>query len=430
MEEITIRGARIHNLKNINLTIPKRKLVVITGISGSGKSSLAFDILFEEGKNQYLRSIGILSGLDNEDRFDSITGIGPTVSVRQNTIRQSNPRSTVGSKTGILNQLALLYASEGVKADDDGEHLSIGSFLYTTSDGMCMQCQGRGAYYDVNLTHLVPDQNTTLLQVYEKLHVTTGFMRLLQKKLGQYFQTPFWQLPEEVRDEVVYGSYDNGKQSYCIERILRSAYERGEDVETVYERMVCPKCHGERVSEEAGEVLLHGRRIGELGQMTLRCLLTFLEKIPKEELTQFGRNTIRHIQKRLTHLISFRLGHLSLYREMSTLSGGEMQRVFLHLHLESGQDSLIYVFDEPLAGLHPSEKQSMMNAVKELRDIGNTVIVVEHDPEMICQADHIIEIGPKAGIEGGTVVYEGTYEDYQRAETLLGKSLFDSKITE
>ena len=108
MEEINIQGARIHNLKNINVRIPKHQLVIITGISGSGKSSLAFDILFEEGKNQYLRSIGILTGLDNQDRFHKIEGIGPTVAVRQNTIRQSNPRSTVGTKTGILNQLALL----------------------------------------------------------------------------------------------------------------------------------------------------------------------------------------------------------------------------------------------------------------------------------------------------------------------------------
>ncbi|HCC94497.1 MAG TPA: excinuclease ABC subunit A, partial [Flavobacteriaceae bacterium] len=118
MEEIKIQGARIHNLKNINLAIPKHQLVVITGISGSGKSSLAFDILFEEGKNKYLRSIGILTGLDNEDRFDTMEGIGPTVAVCQNTIRQSNPRSTVGSKTGILNQLAMLYTSDGKAMDE------------------------------------------------------------------------------------------------------------------------------------------------------------------------------------------------------------------------------------------------------------------------------------------------------------------------
>ncbi len=425
MDEIKISGACIHNLKHINLTIPKRKLVVITGISGSGKSSLAFDILFEEGKNQYLRSIGILSGLDNEERFESLTGIGPTVSVRQNTVRQNNPRSTVGSKTGLLNQLALIYASDGVNTRDTKmqEHLSIGSFLYTTADGMCLHCQGRGAYYDVNLERLIPEQNITLLEVYERLHVTAGFMRLLVKKYGAYFQTPFWSLPEDVREKVVYGTYESGKQSYCIERILRSGFERGEDVEAVYEKQICPVCHGERVSEEAQDVLLHGKRIGELGQMTLYSLLAFLQDISDEELSQFGINTLRHMKQEIKHLIKFRLGHLSLYREMSTLSGGEIQRIFLHLHLESGQDSLIYIFDEPMAGLHPAEKQSMMDAVKELRDIGNTVIVVEHDPEMIKQADHIIEIGPMAGRDGGEVVFEGDYRCYLSADTILSRYL-------
>ncbi|HPY61260.1 MAG TPA: hypothetical protein PLG55_11120, partial [Methanospirillum sp.] len=375
MEEIKIQGARIHNLKNLNLTIPKHQLIVITGISGSGKSSLAFDILFEEGKNQYLRSIGILAGLDNEDRFDTLKGIGPAVAVRQNTIRQSNPRSTVGSKTGILNQLALLYASEGRNSNAPEEHLSPGCFLYTTADGMCIECQGRGSYYDINLEQLVPSKNSTLLEVYEQLHVTAGFMRILRNKYGEYFEVPFWKLPEDVRDEVVYGTYQNGKQSYCLERILKNAYEKGEDVEQVYMKTVCKACHGERVSDEAKEVLFHGKRIGELGQMTLTELLEFL-------------NVIRNIKKKLEHLIQFRLGHLALYREMSTLSGGEVQRIFLHLHLESGLDSLIYIFDEPLAGLHPSEKQSMIEAVQELRDIGNTVIVVEHDREMLLHADH------------------------------------------
>lgn len=163
MEEIKIQGARIHNLKNINLTIPKHQLVVITGISGSGKSSLAFDILFEEGKNQYLRSIGILAGLDNEDRFDTMEGIGPTVAVRQNIILQSNPRSTVGTKTGILNQLALVYASDGKALDEHSKHHSPGFFLYTTIDGMCLSCQGRGSYYDINLEQLIPDKTTLLI---------------------------------------------------------------------------------------------------------------------------------------------------------------------------------------------------------------------------------------------------------------------------
>ena len=428
MENIKIQGAKIHNLKNINLIIPKRKLVVITGISGSGKSSLAFDILFEEGKNQYLRSIGVLAGLDKEDRFDTIEGLGPTVSVRQNTIRQSNPRSTVGSKTGILSQLALVFSADGMSLDEQEGHLSPAHFLYTTAEGMCIHCQGRGSYYDIDLEQLIPDKSTTLAEVYEKLKVTAGFLRILKKKIGSYFDTIFWQLPEEVREEVVYGTYDNGKQSYCIERILRNAYEKGEDVEEVYVKPICPECHGERIDDDAKQILLHGKRIGELGKMTLTELLDFLEGVPEEELSQFSRNNIKNIKQKLRHLIQFRLGHLSLYREMSSLSGGEVQRIFLHLHLESGLDSLIYVFDEPMAGLHPAEKESMMDAIKELRDMGNTVIVVEHDKEMICQADHIIEIGPKAGVEGGKVVFQGNYEEYRKSETLLSKYLSEQSV--
>ncbi len=423
MKTIKIQGARIHNLKNLNLSIPKHKLVVITGISGSGKSSLAFDILFEEGKNQYLRSIGILAGLDNEDRFDSIEGIGPTVAIQQNTIRQSNPRSTVGTKTAILNQLALLFASEG-KAIEEGEHLKPGSFLYTTVDGMCLSCQGRGAYYDINLEQLIPDHATTLLEVYESLQVTAGYMRILKKKYGRYFETLFWELPEEIQGKVVYGTYDNGKQSYCLERILRNALEKGEDVEEVYEKMICPVCHGERIGQGAREVFLNGKQIGELGQMTLTGLLSFLSAMSEDELSQFGKNVVKNVKEKLKHLIRFRLGHLTLYREMASLSGGEVQRIFLHLHLESKLDSLIYVFDEPMAGLHPSEKQSMIEAVKQLRDLGNTIIVVEHDQEMIQQADHIIEIGPKAGVEGGKVVFQGDYEEYEKADTLLNQYIF------
>ncbi len=428
MKEIKIQGARIHNLNNIDLTIPKHQLVVITGISGSGKSSLAFDILFEEGKNQYLRSIGILAGLDNEDRFDRMEGIGPTVAVHQNTIRQNNPRSTVGTKTGILNQLALVYASDGKAMEEHSAHLSPGSFLYTTVDGMCLSCQGRGSYYDINLEQLIPDKKTSLLEVYESLPVTAGFLRLLKKKYGMYFETPFWELPEDIQGEVVYGTYDNGKQSYCLERILRNAYEKGEDVEKVYAKTICPDCHGERIGQEAREIVLHGKQIGELGKLTLSSLLRFLSEIPEEELSQFGRNMTKNVMEKLRHLIQFRLGHLTLYREMASLSGGEVQRIFLHLHLESRLDSLIYVFDEPMAGLHPAEKQSMIEAVKKLRDLGNTVIVVEHDKEMIRHADHIIEFGPKAGVEGGTVVYQGNYQEYEKSDTLLSQFLSGKRL--
>lgn len=428
MEEISIQGARIHNLRNINLTIPKRQLVIITGISGSGKSSLAFDLLFEEGKNQYLSSIGILAGLDNEDRFDKLEGIGPTVAVRQNTIRQSNSRSTVGTKTRILNLLALLYASDAKAGKSPSEQLSPGDFLYTTAEGMCLSCQGKGAYYEVNLEHLIPDRATVLSKVYEQLQVTPGFLQLLKKRYGRYFDTPFWELPEDIRGEVVYGTFDNGKQSYCLERILRNAYDKGEDVEDLYEKTICPDCQGQRLGEAGRNGTLNGKQIGELGQLTLSGLEHFISRIPGEELSQFGRNVIKRVKAKLIRLIQFRLGHLSLYREISSLSGGELQRIFLQLHLDSGLDSLIYIFDEPMAGLHPMEKQSLIKAMEELKDMGNTVVVVEHDKELLSHADHIIEIGPGAGTQGGTVAFQGDYEEYRKADTLLGSYLFGKHL--
>ena len=427
MDKILVQGAHIHNLKDINICIPKQKLVVITGVSGSGKSSLAFDVLFEEGKNQYLRSIGILSGLDNEDREHKLEGIGPTVAIRQNTIRQNNPRSTVGSKTGILNQLALVYASEGSNKEGDSEHLSPSDFLYTSADGMCVHCGGKGSLFEVNLHELIPNPKMTLREVYEALKVTPGFMRVLKNKLGHYFEVPFWELPEEIQDEVVYGEYMGGKQSYCIERILRNAYEKEEDVENVYAKVICPKCQGERLDDKAREITFFGKTIGELGKMTLSMLLQFLMQLPVNNLSQFSKKTLKSICKELKELEMFRLGHLSLYRELSTLSGGELQRVFLHMHLESKLDSLIYVFDEPMSGLHPSEKLSMISAIKKLRDIGNTVIVVEHDQTMIQEAEHIIEIGPKAGCEGGEIVFQGSFKQYLKAETLLSRYLVREK---
>lgn len=421
MQDIKICGACIHNLKHIDITIPKQKLVVVTGISGSGKSSLAFDLIFEEGKNQYLRSLGILAGLETKKNFDAAEGVGPTIAVRQNTVRQNNPRSTVGSKTTLLNQLAMIYLSDGTYLNGDRDDRSIGSFMYTTTDGMCLQCNGLGSYYDVNLHRLIPKNETTLSQVYENLKVTAGFFRVLERRYGNYMEVPFWKLPDEIRESAVYGTYENGKQSYCIERILKTSFEKEEDVENVYSKMVCPECGGERVNKEASSVLLGGKRIGELGLMTLSQLQSFLERLPKETYSEFGQSILSNLQEKLKELIEFRLGHLTLYRELSSLSGGELQRVFLHQHIETQSDSLIYVFDEPMAGLHPSEKESMIEAVKQLRDLGNTVIVVEHDREMIQHADHVIEIGPKAGVNGGEVVFEGSVVKYFKSHTLLSE---------
>ncbi|HGM3220123.1 TPA: excinuclease ABC subunit UvrA [Clostridioides difficile] len=437
MKEIKINGAKIHNLKNIDVSIPKDKLVVATGVSGSGKSSLMFDIVFEEGRKQYLQSLGILAGIDSEDKFDNIQGLAPTIAVQQNIILQSNPRSTVGTRTNILNMLTLLYSVEGqimctmcdTPVSDnlicnncgyEEERLRPSYFSYNSSDGMCMKCSGHGAYFEINIEKLVLDKHDTLKQVLDRARITPGYLRVFSKKFNDYLDIQFLQLPEEVRNEVLYGHYENGKKSSSLSKVFHNRYKRGEDLNGVYTMTACSDCNGFKIGEEARRVLLNGKHIGELGKMTILEIDDFLKiLIDQGNLNTFGTNLVNDILSKTRHLIESRLGHLSLYREMSTLSGGEMQRLFLNSHLDSEMDSLIYVLDEPTAGLHESEKIDILKSIKKLKDLGNTVIVVEHDKNTIEMAEHIIDIGPKAGVEGGQLVYQGDLEGLLQSDKSL-----------
>jgi len=447
---ITIKGARVHNLKNIDISIPKNKLVVATGVSGSGKSSLVFEIIFEEGRKQYLQSLGIVAGLDNEDKFDSIEGLSPAIAVQQNTIRQSNTRSTVGSKTNIMNRLALLYAGEGsihcstcgtavnenlccLECGNSEERLSPRYFSTLSPNGMCIKCSGRGSYFEVDMEKLVSDSRMTLEQVLDGVGLTPGYLRLFQRKFHSYLAIPFLQLPEEVRGEIIYGHYSNGnseKRSACLTNIFHARLRRGEPLNGVYANILCSNCHGFRVGEEAREVLLNGKHIGQLGMMTISEVDELLKDLLKQNtFTTIGKNLLQEILLKTNNLIRARLGHLSLYREMPTLSGGEIQRLFLHSHLDANMDSMIYVLDEPTAGLHESEKSDVLKFIHELKDLGNTVIVVEHNKNAIKIAEHIIDIGPKAGIEGGEVIYEGDLEGLLECKESITGQYLSGKMT-
>ncbi len=411
MQNITVKGARIHNLKNIDISIPKSKLIVATGVSGSGKSSLMFDIVFEEGRSQYLKSLGILSGIDDEDKYDSISGIGPTIAVQQSIIRQSNPRSTVGSKTGILNLLCLLYSGEGKDISSE-KRLPPSYFSHNSPNGMCIKCSGRGFYNKIHLEKLIPDDRVTLREVFMKAGLTPGYERLLDRKYGAYMDSPFTLLSDELKSEVIYGQNvgSNGdKRSYCLTKIFEGQlYRKDEDVSRFYGKTICSECHGFRIGEEARSVLIGGKHIGELGKMAISELERFLEDLKnRETFSRFRNNITKEILDKTSSLIKVRLGYLTLYREMPSLSGGEIQRLFLTTHLDSKLDSLIYVLDEPTAGLHEAEKEGILDSMKALRDLGNTVIVVEHDRNTIELADYVIDIGPEAGDLGGEVVYHG-----------------------
>lgn len=430
MQNIHIQGARVHNLKNIDVSIPKNKLIVATGVSGSGKSSLVFDILFEEGRRQYLQSLGILTDIIEENKFESISGIAPAVAVKQNIIRQSSPRSTVGSRTQILNLLCLLFARDGLSTcsvcGEELDHtlicqncgtteelLDASYFSYNAPNGMCLKCAGRGSYFEINLEKLIPESKTTLQQVLDGVgDITPGYMRLLQRQLKDHLNTPFLKLPPEIKEEVLYGHYVNNnyqQRSYCLTRVFELRVQRdGEDLSGIYTMVECAECGGARVGEEARSVKLNQKHIGQLGKMTINELQRFLTGLEGVfPLSSLGRKLLKEVLQNTNHLIESRLGHLSLYREMPTLSGGEIQRLFLNTHLDSKMDSLIYILDEPTIGLHESEKTDLLKKILALKELGNTVIVVEHDRKTIEMAEHIIDIGPKAGVEGGQIVYQG-----------------------
>jgi excinuclease ABC A subunit len=445
MKHIDIKGARLHNLKNIDIRIPKDKLVVVTGVSGSGKSSLVFDIIFEEGKKQYLQSIGIIPGITEEDKFDQISGIGPTVAVQQAIIRQSNPRSVVGTKTNILAYLGMLYAREGCmncsicgtrvdanlvceECGNTEERLEANYFSFNSPKGMCLNCEGRGVHFELVLEKLVPNDNITLSQVLTKAGVAASFRHLLKGRLKDFVDTPFSQMPEEAKDHILYGvqiQHPYPRRSLSLFSRLRNLLSKGEDVGGVMVRSSCPYCEGYRVGEEARRVTLGGKHIGHVGVMTIVELQAFLENLQTQAaLSVFGHNLIQELLQKTGYLIQVGLGHLSSYRPMPTLSGGEIQRVFLTSHLDSKMDSVIYILDEPTVGLHEIEKGDLLEQIASLRSLGNTVIVVEHDKNTIEQAQHVIDFGPLAGSDGGEIVFEGDYTGLLSAEeTITGQYL-------
>jgi excinuclease ABC A subunit len=448
MKSITISGARIHNLKNIDVTIPKNKLVAITGISGSGKSSLAFDIVFEEGRKQYLQSLGMLPGIAEEDGFDQIAGIGPTVAVQQAIIRQSNPRSVVGTRTRILSYLGVLYAYEGTlecsscgtpmngnwvcsRCGHSQQKLPANTFSFNAPSGMCLGCAGRGVRFELVMERLVPDRSFTLRQVLAHAGMLSSFQYMLKGRLKQYADTPFCEMPAQAQELMLHGvavGGDAGRRSHAIFGLLQQRLSRGEDVDGMMEVMPCPECQGYRVGEEARAVRLGGAHIGQLGTMTIADLHTFLEGLlAHERFSSYGQNLAREVLRKTCYLIAVGLGHLTPYREMPSLSGGEIQRLFLASHLDSKMDSLIYVLDEPTVGLHEIEKASLLDQITALRDLGNTVVVVEHDRNTIERAEHIVDFGPLAGVRGGEVVYQGDFAGLLASERSITGQYFSGR---
>lgn len=589
-DKIVIRGARAHNLKNINLTIPKNKLVVITGLSGSGKSSLAFDTLYAEGQRRYVESLSayarqFLGQMDKPD-VDSIEGLSPAISIDQKT-RSHNPRSTVGTVTEINDYLRLLWARAGVpicpndnvpitrqspeqmvdrvmklpertrlqilapvvrdkkgtqkkvfakiqregfvRVQVDGEtyeldevpdleknkkhtvnvvidriivkdgiksrlfdsfeaalRLSDGYavadviggdpimfsedyacpicgftvgkleprlFSFNAPIGACPACEGLGAKLTVDEDLVVPDKNKTLrdgaMAPWNPIS-SEYYPSLLEQfcqSAGIDMDTPFKKLPKKQRQQVLYGNgdklfhfhYENdfgGVRDVDVkfEGVINNVSRRYKETNSDFTRdqmrkymteLPCPVCHGYRLNQRALAVKVGGKNIGEVSEMAIKDSIPFFKGLTfDEQHTPIAQPIIKEILDRLTFMQNVGVDYLTLSRSARTLSGGESQRIRLATQIGSNLTGVMYVLDEPSIGLHRRDNARLIKSLKAMRDLGNTVIVVEHDDETMRNADYIVDIGPGAGENGGQVVAAGTPKQLMRSrKSLTGQYL-------
>ncbi|MBN1370452.1 MAG: excinuclease ABC subunit UvrA [Anaerolineaceae bacterium] len=476
-DTLVIRGARLHNLKNIDLTLPKNKLIVFTGLSGSGKSTLAFDILQKEGARQYMESLGLVTDGMTRAPVESITGLSPSISVDQYLSNRS-PRSTVGTATEIFTYLRVLFARLGhrdcptcggdvppsteVSGDlfeedesSPGEgpsvacphcgarlpELGMSSFSFNKPAGACPTCTGLGVTMDLLMERIidpsrgVADGGVLVWDAFnaERLSITL-------QRAGQYYgfefdlHQPIGELGELQRDFLCYGvNGERVKQRFPkkpapssvvkgyfegVLTTLRRRYTEGQSDaylkvkgEPVYARQTCPDCQGTRLRAESRAVRVNGRTIIDLSQMPLEEVAEWLETLPgtlDEDQTQIAGPVITDVRERIRRLVRIGVGYLSMERATPSLSAGEAQRLRLAALLGSGLTGVLYVLDEPTIGLHQRDTTRLIEVLRQLRDLGNTVLVIEHDLEMVLAADHVVEFGPGAGKYGGQIVAQGT----------------------
>ncbi|HXI14343.1 MAG TPA: excinuclease ABC subunit UvrA [Thermoanaerobaculia bacterium] len=588
MDEIIIRGAREHNLKNIDVVIPRNKFVVITGVSGSGKSSLAFDTIFAEGQRRYVESLSayarqFLEQMEKPD-VDSIEGLSPAISIEQRTTSK-NPRSTVGTVTEIYDYLRLLYASIGVPhctscgqeirpqtiqqmvdrlvrnaagtkftvlapyirgkkgeyrkqmlqmvkegftravvdgemveladpptldkqkkhtidvvidrlavkegfaqrladslevatrvskglvkilyADDGREELlsqnyscpdcgiSIGEvtprlFSFNSPFGACQKCSGLGMLQEIDVDKIVPDPNKSIedgaIAIWKEGAENWRTRQLTQLATHYKFKisTPWKKLPDDAKQIILQGSKEKLKFTYSgsdssynytgqyegiIPMLQRRYTETSDDMREEIERFMtatrCPDCDGKRLKKDALSVTVVGLSIDSIVAQQLKDAKVFFGEMELSEREEIiAGKILKEVRDRLHFLNSVGLGYLTLDRSAATLSGGEGQRIRLATQIGSKLMGVLYVLDEPSIGLHQRDNRRLIDSLIELRELGNTVIVVEHDEETIAAADHVVDLGPRAGVHGGEIVAEGTFSQITKYErSLTGRYL-------
>jgi len=436
---IVIKGARTHNLRNISLTVPKNQVVVFTGVSGSGKSSLVFDTIYTEAQRQLIETFSSFARrrLPKLSRppVEEITNLSTAIVIDQRRMGH-NLRSTVGTATEILTYLRLLFSR-------CGEPFIGPSFFfsYNHPEGMCPDCQGLGKRITVDAELLLDKEKTLREGAVNHPDYRVGGWNWRELVGSELFpnDTPLRDFPADEIDKLLYAAdipmtKKHGAGIYTksfegIARKLERLYiSKGEDElpeerRDAYQQYFlyadCETCGGTRLNRRARSVVLHGRTLADLVNLELTEFAGWLAGIH----TPVAVPLVRKMQRITGHLIDIGVGYLSLNRPVSTLSGGESQRVKMARQLDCDLVDLMYILDEPSIGLHPKDNAKLIGLLRQLRDKGNSVLVVEHDPEIINSADWVIDVGPHAGVNGGEVLFAGPVDVLRQSGTLTAQYL-------
>lgn len=428
-----IRGAREHNLKNIDIEIPKQKIVVVTGVSGSGKSSLVFDTICAEAQRQLIDTFSAfarrrLPKISPPD-VDSISNLSTAMVIDQKKMG-TTLRSTVGTVTEIYTNLRMLFSRCGEPFGGWSNE-----FSFNNPEGMCPTCHGLGKEMIVDLSKVV-DMNLSVRDgaFIHPDYKKGGYFWRHAMKCG-FFNTdlPLKDLPEDELFAVLYldnSEYESEQsgENYTARWIgaitrLKKYYlnkEEGLDANSsFFTYQTCQSCNGSRINAKARSVKVAGKTLPELVFLELTDFRNWLDTVSGP----VAEPLVAKMKQTTQYLIDIGVGYLNLHRPVATLSGGESQRVKMARQLDCNLVDLLYVLDEPTIGLHPRDVDHLKQMLIRLRDKGNSVLVVEHDPEIMALADHIIDIGPEAGARGGHVLFEGTFPELLRSETLTARSL-------
>lgn len=464
IQKIQIRGARVHNLKNINVDVPLNQIVAIAGVSGSGKSSLALGVLYAEGSRRYLESLSTYTRRRmtqaSKASVDEILHVPAALALHQ---RPGVPgiRSTFGTGTELLNSLRLMYSRLASHCCPNGHYLAptlavaagkelvcpecgIHFFAHSAeelafnSQGACRTCNGTGTVRTVDLNTLVPDDSLTIDEgaVAPWNTLMWSLMTDVCREMGVRTDVPFKELTEKEKDIVFHGPAEkkhifyhakNSNQAgeldftyfnavYTVENALSKVKdEKGmKRVEKFLKEDACPDCHGSRLNERARAPKLQGITLDKACEMTLSQLITWVDNVPSSlpaEMVPMAESICDSFQTAAKRLMELGLGYLSLDRAASTLSTGERQRMQLARAVRNRTTGVLYVLDEPSIGLHPVNIVGLTGVMDDLIADGNSVILVDHDTQILSHADWLIEMGPEAGAKGGQVIAEGTISD-------------------